>query len=149
MVQIEIDTSDFDRLARMMNGIAGNIDPAKRQFLVSCSVATRNEMVEHEAPKVEGTLAGGIYYEIMPDSAEVKAQQKYNDYVNLGTRPHFVSPKKLLVWARIVGANAYAVAKSIAKKGTKANPFFKRTAKKLESTYKGYAQDMVKAILKK
>lgn len=49
----------------------------------------------------------------------------YSVAVHEGTRPHFVSPESLKQWAAKKGLNPYAVSKSIAKKGTKANPFFK------------------------
>jgi hypothetical protein len=49
--------------------------------------------------------------------------QKYGEGVENGRPPHVVSPKALEGWARRRGLNPYAVARSIAKKGTKAHPY--------------------------
>ena len=51
---------------------------------------------------------------------------EYAKAVHNGTKPHFVSPEKLMKWSMKKGLNAYAVSKSIAKKGTMPNPFLQR-----------------------
>jgi HK97 gp10 family phage protein len=56
----------------------------------------------------------------------------YGVAVEYGTRPHYVSPKILDGWARRRGLNPFAVSKSIAKKGTKANPFFRKSIGEVE-----------------
>jgi hypothetical protein len=43
----------------------------------------------------------------------------------MGPRPHWTSVKNLEGWAKRHGMNPYALQRSIAKKGTKANPFLK------------------------
>ena len=45
---------------------------------------------------------------------------------------HYVSPQSLKAWAEKKGLNPFAVAKSIAKKGTKANPFFQTAVGSVE-----------------
>lgn len=50
----------------------------------------------------------------------------YASGVEEGTPPHPVSATAIAPWAIKHGLNPWAVAKSIAKKGTKANPFFSR-----------------------
>lgn len=65
-----------------------------------------------------------------------KAQNQGYNYgvaVEYGTRPHYVSAKKLARWGNRKGINPYALANSIAKKGTKANPFLQRSKDKQES----------------
>ena len=67
--------------------------------------------------RFEGSLSSG-------------ASQKGFNYgmaVENGTRPHYVSASAISLWASRRGLNPYAVAKSISKKGTKANPFFKKS----------------------
>ena len=52
----------------------------------------------------------------------------YGIDVEFGTSPHYTSAKNLKGWARRVLKNesaAYAVTKSIAKRGTEAQPFFR------------------------
>lgn len=49
----------------------------------------------------------------------------YGPYVEKGTRPHFPPPGALAGWARRHDTDPWAVAKGIAKNGTKAQPFMK------------------------
>lgn len=60
-------------------------------------------------------------------SGYLRSQMAYSVPVHEGSRPHYVSPRALMQWATKKGLNPYAVAKSIAKKGTRANPFFQRS----------------------
>lgn len=76
-------------------------------------------------------------------AGSLKSLVAYGGSIERGTRPHPVSPLALRDWARKRGLNEYAVAKSIAKKGTKANPFMKRT---LDVVGSGIDQEMAKAI---
>lgn len=56
----------------------------------------------------------------------LKSEVSYGVAVHDGTLPHRVSATAIAPWARKKGLNPWAVAKSISKKGTKANPFLKR-----------------------
>jgi hypothetical protein len=68
---------------------------------------------------LEGTLAN-----IM----QAKGTNRYYGYdVEHGREPFYISGKELEGWAKKKNLNPYAVANSIRKKGTKANPFFKRS----------------------
>ena len=58
----------------------------------------------------------------------------YGVAVEYGTRPHYPPVKSLERWANSKGISPYAVARSIAKKGTKANPFFQKSANESENT---------------
>lgn len=60
----------------------------------------------------------------------LRSGQEYATDVHEGTPPHHVPADELKKWAAKKGLNPYAVSKSIAKKGTKANPFLKRAAGK-------------------
>lgn len=71
------------------------------------------------------------------------AQANYAEYLEAGTKPHKVSGKWFNVWAskkfglhpadgRAAVSAGWAVAKSIAKKGTKAHPYFAPAVKKNE-----------------
>lgn len=76
-------------------------------------------------------------------AGSLKSAVGYGGSIEQGTRPHAVSPKVLEAWAQKRGLNPYAVAKSIAKKGTKANPFLKRT---LDVVGSGIDQEFSQAI---
>jgi hypothetical protein len=56
---------------------------------------------------------------------EMGPRAKYALPVHEGSRPHWTSVKNLEGWAKRHGMNPYALQRSIAKKGTKANPFLK------------------------
>lgn len=74
---------------------------------------------------------------------------KYAADVQYGTAPHFVSAQELLPWAQKKGVNAWAVAKSIAKKGTKANPFFTRAVDASEAGIASEFETAIKNIVAK
>ena len=76
-----------------------------------------------------GNLSNSIKYTVSPYLIEIEMNQ-YGEFVDSGTKPHWAPIDKLKKWARIRGVNPWAVRASIAKKGTKANPWmseFKRT----------------------
>ncbi len=72
----------------------------------------------------------------------------YGTAVEYGTRPHFVSANAISLWASRRGLNPYAVAKSIQKKGTKANPFFKKSAESQEGNIEKEFNKALSEILK-
>jgi hypothetical protein len=68
----------------------------------------------------------------------------YSIFVEFGTRPHIVSvTKDFMRWANKKGLNPWAVAKSIQKKGTQANPFFQRS---ILRTRKGMSDEFHTAL---
>ncbi len=68
---------------------------------------------------------------------------EYAKAVHQGTKPHFVSPGQLMKWSMKRGLNAYAVSKSIGKKGTMPNPFLQRA---VDQNKDKMDQDMNNAI---
>jgi len=50
---------------------------------------------------------------------------EYGEYLDKGTKPHMVPVDAIRPWAKAKGLNEWAVAKSIAKKGTKAHPWLR------------------------
>lgn len=58
-------------------------------------------------------------------SAKVGTDKKYAVYVHEGTKPHFPPISALEGWSRRHGVSPFAVARGIARRGTKANPFMK------------------------
>lgn len=64
---------------------------------------------------------------------KLQSNVPYATAVHEGTMPHFVSGETLAPWAKKKGLNPWAVANSIKKKGTKANPFFKKAIDQTES----------------
>jgi HK97 gp10 family phage protein len=68
--------------------------------------------------------------------------------VEFGRGPHYVSPKELEPWAKSKGLNPYAVSKSIFKKGTKGQHFFKKALDKNRDTFQPYFDEAITNIMK-
>lgn len=71
----------------------------------------------------------------------------YAIYVHEGTRPHWTSVKNLEGWARVKGVNPYAVQRSIAMKGTKANPFLRKAVDSVEGEINNIFKDRLSDAL--
>ena len=83
-------------------------------------VATR------KAPSDTGALRGSARTFAAETGGFLTFNKEYAAAVHEGTRPHHPpvrAGRGLALWARRKGLNAYAVAKKIAKDGTKGNPF--------------------------
>lgn len=76
----------------------------------------------------EGHLVNSITHDVRTHSAYVGSNLEYAPWVEFGTRPHFPPVDALKGWARrkLGDENAaFAIAKKIAKKGTKAKPYLR------------------------
>lgn len=111
--------------------------PARVLYEIKSAIRTGAHLIEGNAKKQlgrgnrgwdTGRMASSIIPSFMPFKAEISPHTKYAIYVHQGTSPHWVPIAALAPWARRHGINPYAVQRSIAKKGTKANPFMDRAA---------------------
>lgn len=94
-----------------------------------------------KVPVDTGELRGDVRVrEVRELSAKVGTTKKYAVYVHEGTKPHYPPISALTGWARRHGVSPYVVARGIAKKGTKANPFMRDA---LEETT-AYREQVVK-----
>lgn len=78
-------------------------------------------------------------------SVTIEPTAPYADYVEYGTRPHWTSVHNLEAWSRLRGLNPYAVQRSIAKHGTKPNPYQEWVA---ENASKFATTDMEQSLRK-
>lgn len=85
-----------------------------------------------EAPHDTGNLQRQIGFEFQPFKISVTPNANYSAPVHEGSRPHMPPVEALKSWAKKRGINPWALARSMEKKGTKANPFVTRTAEKIE-----------------
>jgi hypothetical protein len=109
-----------------------------RSWLIESAVLTKEEMSAN-APEGVAALYGqglknniGIEYKLLEGSAEIKPtnQVPYADAVETGSQPHIppAGPDSALAqWCELKGLNVWAVAKSIARKGTKPHPYIEPT----------------------
>lgn len=72
---------------------------------------------------------------------------KHGIFVHEGTKPHWTSIKNLADWARLRGLNVYALQRSIAKKGTKANPFLAKAVDAAENKINQFFKEAVEKSL--
>ena len=66
-------------------------------------------------------------------TVRVEPNEKYADYVETGTKPHWAPVSSLERWAKLKGINPYALQRGIAKHGTKAHPYLDKSIKETES----------------
>lgn len=146
-----------------MTGSAMTITVDSRQveeMLARAPVATKRrlrELVERGAIDIQremriaanvavtGDLRRSVRYTFNTAtlSAVIEPTAKYAAAVENGSRPHFVSARPgtpLSRWAISKGINPYAVAKSIAKKGTKPHPFVQPTFNKMKPQVERYIE---------
>ena len=90
-----------------------------------------------------GSLRAGINYTLTKRNTKIEANilssEDYSAYVEYGTSPHFPPPRALEGWAQRHGfgeGGGFLVAKSIARRGTPAQPFM----------YPAYAEQKPKFI---
>ncbi len=97
---------------------------------------------------VTGHLKDNWTSNIQRFAGTLRSNQSYGGSVEYGTAPHKVSAEALKDWASKKGLNPYAVAKSIAKKGTKANPFLKKTIEEAKNNFEDDLKECINNITK-
>ena len=111
--------------------------PARVLSEIKSAIRTGGHLIESNAKHELGGGKGGwdtgrMVNSIIPEfgdfKAEISPHTNYAIYVHQGTSPHWAPISALAPWARRHGLNPYAVQRSIAAKGTKANPFMTRAA---------------------
>ena len=109
------------------------------------------KQAQKETPKFSGSLSRSIHVQRiqtrgrLPQSVKIYSSRSYAKYVHgdekisgklkltkpyTRSKPHYPPIKKLKPWAEAKGLNAYAVQRSIGKKGTPLVPFFLIAEKK-------------------
>lgn len=107
------------------------------------------------APVDTGRLRASITAEVRnsPTTGAVQgvvgSVVEYAAAVELGSRPHWVPVSALQVWARRHGVNAYALAKAIAKRGTRPREYLQGAFDESQSTIVLNIGDVVSRIVSK
>jgi HK97 gp10 family phage protein len=129
-----------DALKKFPTIATRNINTAIRKTLTSIERDARQN-----APKDQGGLKANWRVEIGTLKGSLESGQDYALYVHDGTRPHMPPISAVTPWANRHGIPPFLVARSIARHGTKANPFL---YKALESNLKYAEQQFTDAINK-
>ena len=103
----------------------GNRKEQAIKNIVKESALNIEATAKKRAPVDTGRLRSSINSNFTNDgyTAEVIAATFYAIYVEYGTSPHFPPVAALRGWAKRHGANPWAVARGIARRGTPAQPF--------------------------
>ena len=127
MTQMSLEIKGFDKLI----GIAERYPSVSEKFInlaINRSLLRVWAAEKQQAPfGVSGILRDNWRVDMGRFTGRLYSLAKYATDVEKGTAPHFVPVDEIAPWAKKKGLNPWAVAKSIAKKGTKANPFFARS----------------------
>lgn len=115
-----------------LDSLIGKLDPARlaggpaRNFLNRWAIATERE-AKANSPVWRGHLRRSLTHDVdagaLPTSARVGTNVEYAQWVHDGTRPHWPPIAAITPWAISKGLSPYLVARSIARKGTKSNPY--------------------------
>lgn len=125
---IEIKINNFDNLLKIADRYPAIAEKHINKAIAKTFVTILNKIATNAPFGVTGHLRDNWETKIGGFQGSLKSKQNYSGSVEYGTRPHAVSAASLKDWAMKKGLNPYAVAKSIAKKGTRANPFLKKTS---------------------
>lgn len=134
MGALTIEMNGLEAIAMMTSAGAG-LPAVLTKQLGLASILAKATMREKAPVGVGGDkdgLKGSIGVTLIPEalSSEIKPTMPYADAVETGSKPHWIPhgpDSALAAWAKLKGINVYALAASIAKKGTKPHPYIEPT----------------------
>lgn len=119
------------------------------QKAITQSIFLVHREAKLEAPVgVTGHLRSRMGKQITPFRGVIGPTVEYGLFVHEGTSPHWTSVKNLEKWANKKGINPFALQRSIARKGTKANPFMTRAVDQSEGKVQEFFQLAIDNVLK-
>jgi HK97 gp10 family phage protein len=136
MMEITFKVKGAERLSAALRDPALVEGPIRDFLEASGSVVERS--AKTKAPVDTGRLKNSIISTVQGLRAVVVAGVKYAPFVEFGTRPHWPPLSAMQPWARRHGfpagrAGAFLVARAIAQRGTKAQPFMEPALRENES----------------
>jgi HK97 gp10 family phage protein len=146
-IDVKITGKIIEKLKRGDTYVTGELQRAMNES--SATIKTRMEMA---APKSEGNLLRSIRRDLFPMSASIYPTVEYAKFVESGTRPHWVPRAEwqpggsIYRWAIKHGIPPYLVARAIARKGTRAQPFVQKTFEATKEGAEKYFDEALKRI---
>jgi hypothetical protein len=148
----------LNELIERFHSADGNIRRVSKSFLREMSIYGVKQAQIHilNVGAVDtNELIDGIGYGILQDGTELvsiitpsQEADKYAAAVDQGSKPHFPPIEALQGWADRHGIPVWAVARKIAKKGTKARRFWKPTFDDLNKHVAGEVSDFGEELLR-
>lgn len=131
---IKIEINNLDKLLKMAEKYPAKAEKHVDKAIKRSLVRVLGEEKKEAPFGVSGNLRDNWLTRFGRFNGSLTSNSPYAVAVHEGTTPHYVSPSALMAWAKKKGLNPFAVSKSIAKKGTKANPFFQRAVDNSEES---------------
>ncbi len=147
--QLSINMDEVKRWAATIDDEAAHIVQLYTNRALKNSAVIVEQREHKETPKgVTDGLNKSIKQFVTEEAATIGPDHglKYALYVEKGTKPHMPPVDAITAWAESKGINPWALAKSIAQKGTKSNPFVKRTFKATKDDVKAEFVIAIKLI---
>jgi hypothetical protein len=130
--------------------------PADVQNTVKRATAFMWARVHEKTPTSFGNLKKSVSAKVSKFRGVIEPTVKYGFWVHEGTKPHWMPRSEwanpsgsLYKWAMRKGLNPFLVARAIARKGTKKQPWMKETFRTYEDEVRGYFDEAVDSLLDK
>lgn len=122
------------------------LNGAIRLSLMRSAVYAQGMFIRNMPRGTTGGLQRSVTYHFSGDKhVEIEPTANQADYVEFGTRPHMPPVDSLRPWAQSKGLNPWAVARGIAKHGTRKQPYLDKT----EATVIPYIKQDMSATMDK
>lgn len=149
LIKIRFDPKQFTVVADAFPSILAK---HVRLKLTELGVIGRSSARQY-APAAFGFLRNSIDFVVGSSGFKMtlSATAPYAAYVNFGTRPHWIPVDALDDWAKRRGlseSEKHAVRFSIAKRGTKANPFWTRATLFVQHGARRYLEEAVESAVR-
>ena len=143
-----VASADIARLAEALRTSGKQADVTTMDVLVNSSNYLKAEM-EARVPVRTGRLRQSIAVRQTSESVTVGPNTEYAGFVEFGTKPHIILPKKGKALAFMVGGQAVVV-KKVNHPGTRAQPYVRPAFESWVDTLGGLvAEAQVEALVKR
>lgn len=140
-----------DKFGQSNKIVNGALKQAMDKSTTHLKSEIRKEIVD-KGINSQGSLKKSVnVYESKATKGVVGVGEKYGEYVEYGTRPHFPPVEPLERWARLkLGASGlgFVIAKKIARVGTKAKPFVQPVYDKNKKNIEKYFEEAIEFVTK-
>jgi phage gpG-like protein len=147
-MDIIVKITGLDELIRKVNDPALLGEPIRGFFNVSTMSIQRDTM--QLTPVDTGRLRASITTSIDPSPVPlyglVGTNVFYGPYIEYGTRPHRPPIAVLMRWAKAHGVNVYALARTIAIRGTRAHYMFQKSVQSNLINLEGFLKEAAAEI---
>ena len=126
-MRMNVEIEGLDELIKDFERAGGDAQPLVTAALTNSTTRVQSN-IRRGAPHAFGTLQRSVLPEVHYPVGEVAVNESYGEAVEEGTGPHRPPHAAIERWAKKKGLPkgvSYAIVNTIAKRGTKAQPFFK------------------------